>query len=77
MLLVSKERLLLLLNEQGLLLRVLLRQEVRWHWDRRQRWSRTPWPHLNRPRPGVEDARPGPIAASGLLLLLGRCSRGA
>jgi hypothetical protein len=74
MLLLSQKRLLLLLNEQGLLLRLLLSLllclEVRGNRDRCQRRARTPWPHLNGACPWVEDTRPGPTAGSRLLLLL-------
>ena len=65
---------LLLLGEEGLLLRVLLclllRLQVRRHWDGCQRWTRSPWPHLNGPGPGVVDAGPWPPAGRLLLLLL-------
>ena len=75
---------LLLLGEEGLLLRLLLhvmlclllclllRLQVRRHWDGCQRWTRSPWPHLNGPGPGVVDA--GPWSPAGRLLLLLLCA---
>ena len=73
---------LLLLGEEGLLLRLLLRVmlcllprlQVRRHWDGCQRWTRSPWPHLNGSGPGVIDAGPWPLAGRLLLLLLGATS---
>jgi len=72
---VGSKGVLLLLGEEGLLLRVLLclllclllRLQVRRHWDGCQRWTRSPWPHLNGPGPGVVDAGPWPPAARLLL----------
>ena len=73
-LLVGSKGVLLLLGEEGLLLRVLLclllRLQVRRHWDGCQRWTRSPWPHLNGSGPGVVDAGPWPPAGRLLLLLL-------
>ena len=73
---------LLLLGEEGLLLRLLLRVmlclllrlQVRRHWDGCQRWTRSPWPHLNGSSLGVVDAGPWPPAGRLLLLLLGATS---
>jgi len=54
----SNKRLLLLLSEQGMLLCLVLRLEVRRHRDGCQGRTRTSRPHLDGAGPGVEEAGP-------------------